>query len=190
MNDGLPSPDVHAIADDAEGNLWVGTGGGLACLRDGQITVFHKKDGLPSEDISSLLVDSDGVLWIGTRGSGLARFAKNQWTYYTTSDGLAGNSIGYMIEDNEGYLWIGSNAGLTRVAKKSLNDFASGAAHSINCRVYVEQDGLPTRECTEGSQPAACVTADGTLWFPTTRGLVFVNPSTLKRKSARAARGD
>ncbi len=180
VSDGLPSPDVHAISDDAEGNLWVGTGGGLACLRDGKITVFHKQTGLPGDDVSSLLVDSDGVLWIGTRGSGLARFAKGQWKYYTTSDGLAGNSIGYIIEDHDGYLWIGSNAGLTRVAKKSLNDFASGAAHSINCRVYVEQDGLPTRECTEGSQPAACVTADGTLWFPTTRGLVFVNPSTLK----------
>ena len=181
VQDGLPSPDIHAIADDAEGNLWVGTGGGLARLRDGKITAFHKKDGLPGEDVSSLLADSDGVLWIGTRGSGLARFAQGQWTNYTANTGLAGNSIGYLVEDNETNLWIGSNSGLTRVAKKSLNDFAIGAANSINCRVYGEQDGLPTRECTEGSQPAACATTDGTLWFPTTQGLVFVNPAALKR---------
>jgi ligand-binding sensor domain-containing protein/signal transduction histidine kinase len=179
--EGMPSPEIHAIADDADGNLWVGTGGGLACLHDGKITSFHKREGLPGENISALLADSDGVLWIGTRGSGLARFAKNHWTYYTASDGLAGDSIGYLLEDSEAYLWIGSNSGLTRVAKKSLNDFATGATHSINCRVYVEQDGLPTRECTEGSQPAACATADGTLWFPTTLGLVFVDPSALKK---------
>jgi ligand-binding sensor domain-containing protein/signal transduction histidine kinase len=178
---GLPAPNVHAIADDAEGNLWVGTGGGLACLRDGKITVFHEQDGLPSEDISALLADSDGVLWIGTRGNGLARFAKNQWTHYTASDGLAGNSISYLVEDEEHNLWLGSNAGLTRVPKKSLNDFASGAARTIACRVYVEEDGLPTRECTEGSQPAACATKNGMLWFPTTRGLVTVNPSALKQ---------
>jgi ligand-binding sensor domain-containing protein/signal transduction histidine kinase len=181
VNDGLPAPDVHAIADDVDGNLWVGTGGGLACLRDGKITSLHKSDGLPSENISALLADSDGVLWIGTRGSGLARFAKNHWTYYTANEGLAGDSIGYLLEDNETNLWIGSNSGLTRVAKKSLNDFASSTNKSINCRVYMEQDGLPTRECTEGSQPAACATADGTLWFPTTRGLVSVKPSALKR---------
>ncbi|HEX4265649.1 MAG TPA: two-component regulator propeller domain-containing protein [Verrucomicrobiae bacterium] len=179
--DGLPRSDVRAIADDAAGNIWIGTGGGLACLRDGRVTVFHKKDALPGEDISSLLVDAEGVLWVGTRGSGLARFAKNRWTHYTAGEGLAGNSVDYLLEDNETNLWLGSNTGLMRVAKKSLNDFANDPMGSIPCRVYVEEDGLPTRECTEGSQPAACATADGTLWFPTTRGLVSVNPSTLKR---------
>jgi ligand-binding sensor domain-containing protein/signal transduction histidine kinase len=179
--DGLPSADVRAIAEDAEGNIWIGTGGGLARVREGQMTVYHKKDGLPSEDISSLLADTDGVLWIGTRGSGLARLAKGKWTHYTTGEGLAGNSIGYLLEDNETNLWLGSNTGLMRAAKKSLNDFANGAESSIACRVYVEEDGLPTRECTEGSQPAACATDDGTLWFPTTRGLVSVNPSRLKK---------
>jgi ligand-binding sensor domain-containing protein/signal transduction histidine kinase len=179
--DGLPGADVRAIADDAEGNVWVGTSGGLACWRDGKITAWHQKDGSPSEDISSLMADADGALWIGTRGNGLARFFKNRWTYYTMSNGLAGNSIGYLIEDNEGNLWLGSNSGLMRVAKKSLNDFANGSASSVNCRVYVEEDGLPTRECTEGSQPAACATSDGALWFPTTRGLVFVKPAALKK---------
>lgn len=181
MADGLPAADVRAIADDAEGTIWIGTGGGLACLRDGKITSFRKKDQLPSEDISSLLVDSEGVVWIGTHGSGLVRLAKNHWTHYTMDKGLAGDSIDYLLEDSETNLWLGSNAGLMRVTKKSLNDFATGATNSINCRVYLEQDGLPTRECTEGSQPAACATADGTLWFPTTRGLVFVKPSALKK---------
>ena len=181
--EGLPAADVRAIADDAKGNLWIGTSAGLACLRDGKITVFHKKDGLPSEDVSALLADSDGVLWVGTRGSGLGRWAANHWTYYGTTNGLGGDSIGYLIEDNKTNLWLGSNSGLMRVSKKSLNDFASGAAKSIICRVYVEEDGLPTRECTEGSQPAACETPDGRLWFPTTHGLVYVNPAALKQNS-------
>jgi signal transduction histidine kinase len=47
--------------------------------------------------------------------------------------------------------------------------------------VYVEGDGLLTRECTEGSQPAACAETNGMLWFPTTRGLAFVNPAALKQ---------
>jgi ligand-binding sensor domain-containing protein/signal transduction histidine kinase len=179
--EGLPAADVRAIADDPAGNLWIGTSAGLACLRDGRITVFHKKDGLPGEDVSALLADSDGALWVGTRGSGLGRFATNHWTYYTTHEGLGGDSIGYLVEDDKTNLWLGSNSGLMRVSKRSLNDFANGAANSIKCRVYVEEDGLPTRECTEGSQPAACETPDGRLWFPTTRGLVYVNPSALKQ---------
>lgn len=182
VNDGLPAPDVHAIADDADGNLWVGTGGGLACIRQGRITSFRKKDGLPSEDISCLLADSEGVLWIGTRGSGLVRFYNKQWTQYTTSNGLAGNNITYVLEDGDN-LWLGSNSGLTRVTKKSLNSLANRSSDSLTCRIYVEEDGLPTRECTEGSQPAACKTKDGVLWFPTIEGLVFVKPSNLKTNS-------
>ena len=181
FKDGLPSLDVSAITDDAEGNLWIGTGAGLARWSDGKVTSFYKKDELPNGEISSLLMDSDGVLWIGTRGSGLVRVFKGQWTHYTTAQGLAGNSIGYLAEDNETNLWLGSNTGLMRVDKKSLNDFAANTAQDVNCRVYVENDGLPTRECTEGSQPAACASGNGTFWFPTTRGLVFVNPAELKR---------
>jgi ligand-binding sensor domain-containing protein/signal transduction histidine kinase len=183
VKDGLPSADVRAIADDAVGNLWIGTGGGLACLRDGKITSFQKKDGLPSEDISSLLADADGTLWIGTRGSGLIRYSKNQWKRCTSGDGLAADSIGYMLEGDEKDLWLGSNEGLMRVSRKSLNDFADGVTNSVACRVYVEEDGLPTRECTEGSQPAACSTTNGVLWFPTTRGLVYVKPASLKINS-------
>ncbi len=178
---GLTSGSVRAIADDAEGNLWIGTtGGGLNRLRDGQLFAFRKQTGaLPSDDISCLLADEDGVLWIGTSG-GLVRFASGQWTRYTTDDGLASNGIGYLLDDGEGDLWLGSNAGLMRVKKAALNDFAAGRIHRIPCRAYEKADGLPTRECKSGSQPAAGRTADGQLWFPTTRGLVHLNPADLK----------
>jgi ligand-binding sensor domain-containing protein/signal transduction histidine kinase len=177
--DGLPGNEVRAICEDGETNLWIATGSGLARLRNGQFTAFYKRDGLPSEDLSCLYPDSKGVLWIGTRGSGLVRFSKGKWTVFTTRDGLIGNSIGYIFEDTQTNLWIGSNAGLLRVAKKSLNDRADRGVGQIVCRAYVESDGLPTRECTQGSQPAACRSSDGTLWFPTTKGLVSVNPSAL-----------
>jgi signal transduction histidine kinase len=177
--DGLSANDVWAIVDDAEGNLWIGTrGGGLNRFRDGKFTAFRKEDGLPSDNISSLYVDSDGVLWIATR-SGLARLHAGKWSVYTTRDGLISNSLRYLIEDAQGYLWIGSNAGLMRVPKKALNDFARGAAAFIPCRTYGTQDGLPTSECTLGSQPGACRARDGKLWFPTIKGLVSVDPAKL-----------
>lgn len=179
--DGLSSDVVRAIADDSEGNLWIGTGGGgLNCLRDGKFTVFRKKDKeLPSDNISSLYADDEGVLWIGT-GNGLARLHAGKWTRYTKDDGLASNGIGYLLEDGQGYLWIGSNAGLMRVPKKALNAFTEGLSSFIPCRVYGRSDGLPTAECTSGSQPAACRTVDGMLWFPTVKGLVSVNSAELK----------
>ena len=180
--DGLSADEVRAIADDLEGNLWVGTrGGGLNRLRDGQFTSFRKKpDGLPSDNIAALHVDSEGVLWIATDGGGLGRLRDGRWKRYTTREGLVSNSLGYLLEDDAGYLWIGSNAGLMRVAKQALNDCAAdGRIVSVPCRAYGKPDGLPTRECTSGSQPGAVRARDGTLWFPTIKGLTSVDPTQL-----------
>jgi ligand-binding sensor domain-containing protein/signal transduction histidine kinase len=179
--DGLSSDSVRAIIEDAAGNLWIGTErGGLNCLRDGKLTVFRKSAaGLPSDNVSALWVDSEDVLWVGTSG-GLARLQDGKWTRYTTSDGLAGNGIGYLIGDAQSNLWIGSYAGLMRVSEKSLNDFARRSVTSVGCRLYGESDGLPTSECAQGSQPGACRTPDGRLWFTTIKGLVSVDPAELK----------
>jgi signal transduction histidine kinase/streptogramin lyase len=181
-HDGLSENIVRALAEDAEGNLWIGTESqGLNFFKAGKFISFQATgNGLPGNDISCLYLDPDGVLWVGTSGHGLARFYKGKWTRYSTDNGLASNSIDYIIEDGTGCLWIGSNAGLMRIQKQSLNEFASGTANLISCRTYVETDGLPTRECSAGSQPAACRTRDGRLWFPTTKGLVSVNPADLK----------
>ena len=181
--DGLSSDRVRCLAEDAEGNLWVGTErGGLNCLRGGKFSVFRRqpKDGLPSDNISSLYLDAQGVLWVGT-SSGLARYARGQWTCYTTREGLASNKIGYIIEDNSGFLWIGSNAGLMRLSKQSLNEFAAAhnGASTVRCRSFGKSDGLPTSECSGGSQPGACRMRDGTLCFPTIDGLVLVHPAKL-----------
>ena len=178
--DGLSANVVTALADDEEGNLWIGTErGGLNRLRDGRFTHYRKKEGeLPSDSISALWVDADGVLWIGT-SSGLARFHKGKWTRYSTREGLISNSVGYLIEDGHGNLWIGSTAGLMRVPQKALNDCAQGLTRLIPCRAYGERDGLPTGECSSGSQPGAARGRDGKLWFPTIKGMVSVDPARL-----------
>jgi len=180
--DGLSGNAVRAIAEDADGNLWVGTENqGLNFFQGGKFISYQAgENALPGNDISCLYADDDGTLWMGTFGHGLARFRNGKWTRYSTATGLASNSIGYLIEDEAGFLWIGSNAGLMRVQKKSLDTVADGAADFISCRTYGKADGLPTRECSSGSQPAACRTSDGRLFFPTTKGVVSVNPAELK----------
>jgi ligand-binding sensor domain-containing protein/signal transduction histidine kinase len=173
-NDNLSANIVRAIAQDAGGNLWVGTENrGLNLFKDGKFSSIQKsEDGLPGDDISCLFSDNENILWAGTFGHGLARFQDGKWTRFSTSDGLASDSIDYIVEDDAGDLWVGSNAGLTRIRKNS--------ADGISCRTYTESDGLPTRECSGGSQPAATRASDGRLFFPTTKGVVSVNPAELK----------
>jgi len=177
---GLTGNQITAIADDKEGAVWIGTARtGLNRWMAGQFTAVHETNGLPSENITSLCADDDGVLWAGT-GNGLGRLHAGRWTRFGTEDGLASDGISYLIEDDQENLWIGSNLGVMRVAKRSLASVAFGKAPAIACRVYGQSDGLPSSECTQGSQPAACRTPDGRLWLPTIRGVVTFNPADLQ----------
>ena len=179
--DGLSGNVISAMAEDTAGNFWIGTkDGGLNCFHDGKFVAYPASDeGPPGNDISCVCLDKGGDLWVGTSGHGLARFHQGRWTSYSKRDGLVSDSISYLIEDDAGDLWIGSNLGLMRIPEMLLNAPVRGMVDFSACRIYSEADGLPTRECSSGSQPAACRTSDGRLWFPTTKGLAYANPAEL-----------
>jgi signal transduction histidine kinase/ligand-binding sensor domain-containing protein len=180
VKDGLSANNVQAIADDPEGNIWVGTeGGGLNRFQDGRFNAISRTNGLPSENVSSLYIDSDGVLWAGTSG-GLGRFANGQWTRFARDQGLINEDVGYILEDDQGYLWLGSTAGLTRAEKRQLNAYSLNRTNELFLRIYGEAEGLPSAECSPAAhQPAACRTRDGKLWFPTIKGVATITLASL-----------
>jgi signal transduction histidine kinase len=65
-----------------------------------------------------------------------------------------------------------------------LNDFADGHIKSVTSFVYGIHDGMLSRECNSAS-PAGFRTRDGILWFPSTKGLVKIDPRRLNREPPR-----
>src|SRR5215475_7918312 len=65
---GLPQNTVHAIAQSADGYIWLATEEGLARFDGIGFTVFEKDNTpqLKSSDIRALLSDNQGSLWIST----------------------------------------------------------------------------------------------------------------------------
>jgi ligand-binding sensor domain-containing protein/signal transduction histidine kinase len=178
---GLVLPDVRAIVEDEETNLWFGmSGGGLGRLKDGRLAQFRKQDGLPSDFVWSLLAEKDGTLWVGTFGGGLCRLRQGKFATISTRQGLPNNVICHIAEDGRGNFWISSYGGIFRVRKDELNRCADGMLAAVHCVVYDEADGLDTLECSGGFQPSGCSTADGRLWFPTLKGLAVINPADMK----------
>lgn len=177
--DGLSSDAITAIGEDASGVLWVGTRrSGLNKKTGDTFAAVGHTNGAP-QDVAALLIDHDGVMWVSTFGYGLFRHAAGKWTRYSEREGLVSNSLGYLIEGPDDSLWIGSNRGVLRVWKRQLNEVAAGTRTVVQCRAYSTPEGLPTSECTSGSQPGATRDTQGRLWFPTIRGVAWVDPAEL-----------
>ena len=68
---GLPSDWIRALCEDREGNLWVGTGNGLAVLREGKVATVNPPDQWQGRGLLSVTSTRNGALWIGTEGAGL-----------------------------------------------------------------------------------------------------------------------
>jgi signal transduction histidine kinase/ligand-binding sensor domain-containing protein len=168
--------DVRCIIESRTGEVWFGTAGeGLFCLQSGQLKQFRKADGLPGDFVRCLREDETGALWIGT-SEGLCQFKDNHFTALTTKQGLHDNVICDIEEDGHGFFWISSFNGIFRVSKAELQQCADGRLASVHCLAFGIGDGMPTLEATGGG----CKAADGTLWFPTDRGLVAIDPQDVK----------
>lgn len=173
-----PSVDVIALAEDAAGNLWIGTeASGLFRWRNGECRRYTRADGLPGENIRSLYADPDGALWIGVMDGGLCRFKNDRFVTCSIRNGLVDDVINHIADDGQGWLWFSSFRGIFRTKKSELNQFADGTRSGIACVAYGKSDGVPSLECQGGFQPAGCRTRDGRLWFPTIKGLTSVDPS-------------
>jgi len=176
-----PTNSVRSLLREDDGTLWYGTGGeGLFCLSRGSIKQYQKSDGLPNNFIQCLHRDEDGVIWIGTLGGGLGRLKHGQFATIGQNQGLPDDVICDIEDDGRGYFWISSYGGIFRVNKAELNDCANGLRGAVHCVNFGMSDGMPTLECSGGFQPSGVKLPDGRLWFPTSRGVVQVDPQYTK----------
>jgi len=105
---------VRNIAEDPQGNLWIGTNHfGVMRYDGGTLQYFTEDDGFGGNRVLAMVVDLNGTVWFATNG-GLTKYDKQGFTTYTTKDGLVADDIWSMLLDDEGLLWLGTANGLSR----------------------------------------------------------------------------
>ncbi len=177
--EGLSDNNVNAIAEDGEGNLWIGTESGLNCMKNGKFIVYKKEQGLSNDIMGCIYVDKAGVLWVGTRG-GLNRLKQGKIDCVTSKEGLFDDIVYQVLEDDGQFLWMSCNKGISRVNKKELEDFLDKKINTFNYISYDEEDGMKSRECNGGTQPAGWKSRSGKLWFPTIKGMAEIDPAHIE----------
>lgn len=170
---------ILATFVDRRGVVWAGTdGAGLVRVDGDNLTTFRKRDGLASDIVFCLREDGKGALWIGTSG-GLTRYLDGRFTTFTTRQGLLDDVVFQVLEDGDERFWLSGNKGISRIPRADLEALARGERSSIVPVRYGADDGMKSNECSGVSQPAGVRGKDGRLWFPTTRGVVVIDPARI-----------
>ena len=145
---------VMGIAEDPEGNLWLGSPGiGLLCLNRERNHFLHygyqpqDPHSMAENQIFSLMQDRDGNLWTGLSSEGVNYFGRGSQRFQVFGDipgdpnSLTRDFVNAIFEDRDGILWVGNDDGLNRIDRQTghreIIDLGLGAKPMV---VSIAQD--------------------------------------------------
>ncbi len=80
-DDGLVNNYIQAINKDKNGNLWIGTRGGVSKMTGGTFSNYTTVQGLVSNNVLCIAIDKDGTIWFGT-DKGVSHFNGTTFTNF------------------------------------------------------------------------------------------------------------
>ncbi len=150
---------ITSIAEDYNGDLWIGTrSGGLNRydIKTGLFETFkvqpQAEKGISYNWVISLHITADSTLWVGTQGGGLNRFDRESKTFEVfkhdikDENSLSSNTVQCIIAKDHNTLWLGTDSGLnefntkTGAFKRYLNDPQNPNSISNNNILSLYQD--------------------------------------------------
>jgi len=159
----LPAAAVGYLAVTRDGNLWVGTKGGLARWRgDGFEPVDERL--LPSSRINGLEVDREGRMWVATNGGVVVRSADGHFAPAQWPSAPPGEVLNVLQYSSDGNYWLDTRTGLGRFRNSMVR----------NVPLFSAQE----RGLVRPNWSSAFEDREGGLWFASTNaGLWHLPPS-------------
>ncbi len=147
---------VGALAQTADGYLWLGTHDSLYRFDGFEFEKFVPADGEPLGVVSALLSTTEG-LWVGFRAGG-ARLISANGMIQPVDPGLPGGVVYGMAEDQQGQVWVAADDGLAR-------------HDGTGWHLVGKEAGFPDRHAR-----AVHVDADGYVWAASEEALYTLSP--------------
>ena len=158
--------DVHALCENAQGKMWVGTEAGIFSVENDKINKeqeLNRQMGINPTIIYSIKEDNYGQIWIGTLDRGVFVFSKQMKliVHLTEKNLLATNSINHIIKDADGGIWMATMRGLAYVQ----NPLQPGAIKNYNERYGIKDSHI--RAISQDKQ--------GNIWVSMFSGIACLN---------------
>lgn len=173
----LVSNYIETLAEDNEGNIWVGTDNGISRvnLQTGESTSIQHNENLNSisdNEVYKLYYDNKGYMWVGTVNNGACKInlVNNQVTRYSNikndENSLGGNFIKNFLRDRSGNMWIATEDGLSKY------DDESDSFTTFKNKIY-DRNSLVDSNVFSLIQDET-----GLIWIGTYAGISIFNPES------------
>jgi ligand-binding sensor domain-containing protein/uncharacterized membrane protein YphA (DoxX/SURF4 family) len=150
----LPGAGIVSLRGEQSGGLWIGTSGGLAFEKNGELKVFTTHDGLNAGAVTAIHEDRDGAIWVGTYGyqsGGLSRIEHDRVQAFVRAPESPAGGVYDVLRNREGRLWTGGQGGL---------------------KLWTPKAPHPVEETSTVEIYSMAEDADGRLWLGSNRGLL------------------
>lgn len=98
---GLGSDSVTCLAEDKQGNIWVGTyNNGVSKYDGNEWTIYNEESGLLNNKVWCIEQDGSGYMWIGTN-EGLSFLARGEWSHIEEF-----GSVNALMKDYYNHMWV------------------------------------------------------------------------------------
>jgi len=109
----VPSRSIYAVAEDAEGAVWIAGNRGLTRVDGARARTFGEAE-LGGRMALSVIPAAGGGVWVGTPKSVVRLVSERVAERHDAGDGLRGGAR-QLAQDADGSLWIGGPGGLARL---------------------------------------------------------------------------
>ncbi|MFC2124350.1 two-component regulator propeller domain-containing protein [Bacteroidota bacterium] len=131
---------INELYKDSNGDIWIGTVGGLKKFKGGDYTdnsnytLYTTQNGLPDNYVEAIYEDSDGDLWVGTYfGESVAILKGNSFEEVSLYNGLPMNPVFSILEDTHKNLWFGTyGIGVIKYDRVLMRTLKEGQGPSEN----------------------------------------------------------
>ncbi len=158
LNSAIPSNVITGIAEDKQGNIWIGTGNMGLVKYDGKKFTNYRAGSAPfvkSDFISRVKSDADRNVWVAF-SSALSRYDGNEWI--STPSGFISNIV-----------FCRNNIVLAANDRFGIIKYSNGQFSTIT----QAQQGMPENEVT-----SMCYDAEGKLWAAFRTGRIGIYDGT------------
>jgi signal transduction histidine kinase/ligand-binding sensor domain-containing protein len=180
--DALPRGPAVVETTDGEGAVWFGyPENKVARVRDRTVQIFGAADGVNVGNVTAIYDDGQHI-WIGGE-FGVARFGGARFVPLEKASGRRFEGVSGITGSRDGSLWLNAAAGITHIVRAELDRAVRDPHYRVEGDTLDYLDGVPGTAAQLRPLPSAISATDGRVWFVTTEGLIWIDPTPRVRNT-------